>query len=166
MQVPTRRADKIPRAKSDPHLTAEKFLELKNRCERLVNFSRPQAAEEVKRLALMGDFSENAGYQLAKSRLRGINNRITEMEDLMKRAIIIDPNQNNDQIRLGHLVTLEINGRTKQYRILGSAETNPTSGIISHNSPLGAALIHKSVGEKVTIKAGDKIVEYKIIKIE
>jgi len=165
MQVPTRRADKLPRTKSDPHLTAAKYIELKNKLERLVKVSRPRASEEVKRLALMGDFSENAGYQLAKSRLRSINYRALEIEDLLKRAEIIEPNKNSDLVQLGNSVTVEVNHKTKIYKILGSNETNPRTGIISHNSPLGSALIGKRVGDLINIQLVDKTVEYKIIEI-
>jgi transcription elongation GreA/GreB family factor len=165
MQVPTRRADKLPRVKSDPHITAAKFMELQNKVERLIKVSRPRMSEEVKRLALMGDFSENAGYQLAKSRLRGINNRILEMEDLLKRAEIIEPQKNSDRVQLGNSVVVEVNGKRKTYQILGSNETNPSTGIISHNSPLGLALIGKRIGDIAPIQLTDKIVEYKIIEI-
>ncbi|MHB8903906.1 MAG: GreA/GreB family elongation factor [Patescibacteria group bacterium] len=88
MQTPYRKYDKIPRQKSDPHITEDKFEELKNKLAKLKNIQRPREAEEVKRLAAMGDFSENAGYQLAKSRLRGINQRILDIEDLLSRAEI------------------------------------------------------------------------------
>ncbi len=166
MQVPTRRADKLPRTKPDPHITAEKFLELKNKVERMIKISRPKYSEEVKRLALMGDFSENAGYQLAKSRLRSLNYRILDIEDLLKRAEIIEPNKNSDRVQLGNSVIVEINGKTKEYKILGSNETNPSTGIISHNSPLGVALIGKKLGDIAEVQLADRTVEYKIIEIK
>lgn len=166
MQVPTRRADKLPRTKSDPHITAGKFLELKNKVERMIKISRPRYSEEVKRLALMGDFSENAGYQLAKSRLRSLNYRILDIEDLLKRAEIIEPNKNSDRVQLGNSVIVEINDKTKEYKILGSNETNPSTGIISHNSPLGTALIGKKIGDTAEVQLVDRKVGYKIIGIK
>jgi transcription elongation factor GreA len=166
MRVPIRKPGKYTHAKPDPHLTKEKFIELKNKLERLINYSRPQAAEEVKRLALDGDFSENHPYQLAKGRLRGINQRILEIEDHLKRAIIIKPLGKNSQVQLGAHVTVEINGKTKTFQILGSSETNPSTGVISHNSPIGNALIGKKIGDTAKIKLADKVVEYKILKIE
>lgn len=165
MQVPTRRADKLPRQKSDPHLTPEKFQELSATLKKLVEIKRPREASEVKRLAEMGDFSENAGYQMAKGRLRGINRRIDEISDLLKRAEIIIPNQNSE-IELGNLVTLEREGKQKKYRLLGSAETDPNQGIISHNSPLGSALLGKKIGEQVEISLTGKKISYQIINIE
>ena len=114
----------------------------------------------------MCDFSENAGYQMAKSRLRGINRRIDEIEDLLKRAEIIAPQKDASQVELGHLVTLEINGREKKFRLLGSAETDPQNGIISHNSPLGAALLGKKIGTSFQLDLNSRTIEYKIISLE
>jgi len=167
MQTPYRKYDKIPRQKSDPHITEDKFEELKNKLAKLKNIQRPREAEEVKRLAAMGDFSENAGYQLAKSRLRGINQRILDIEDLLSRAEIIKPIINNGKIQLGNFITIE-NLETKKnrtYQLLGSAETNPVSGVISHNSPLGSALLNKRAGEIISLEINHKTINYKIVSI-
>ena len=165
MQVPTRRADKLPRQKSDPHITPEKFQELSATLKKLLEVKRPREASEVKRLAEMGDFSENAGYQMAKGRLRGINKKIDEISDLLKRAEIITPN-NTGEVELGNLITLERNGKEKKYRLLGSEETDPNNGVISHNSPLGSALLGKKIGDQIKISLEERKIEYKIINIE
>ncbi len=168
MQTPYRKYDKIPRQKSDPHITEDKFKELKNKLDKLKNIQRPREAEEVKRLAAMGDFSENAGYQLAKSRLRGINQRILDIEDLLSRAEIIKPIINTGEIQLGNYITIKNleTEKNKTYQLLGSAETNPLTGIISHNSPLGSALLNKRVGEIISLEINDKKISYKIIEIK
>jgi len=166
MQTPIRKYDKIPRQKSDPHITEDKFNELIAKKDRLIKISRPKEAAEVQRMALMGDFSENAGYQLAKSRLRGINNKVTEIEDLLARAEIISSPHNKEEVELGSVVVLEKKGLQKEYRILGSAETNPDKGIISHNSPLGQALLGKKIGEIIELDSPRGPIIYKIIKIK
>ncbi|MDP2830549.1 MAG: transcription elongation factor GreA [bacterium] len=166
MRVPIRKPGQYTHLKPDPHITEEKFKELKDKLEKLKKVSRPRAVKEVKRLALDGDFSENAAYQIAKGRLRGINQRIMEIEDHLKRAIIIKPQENKERVRLGHRVTIEAVGQEKTYLILGSSETNPKEGIISHNSPIGSALIGRKVGDRVKVQLANKEVEYKIIKIE
>jgi transcription elongation factor GreA len=166
MQVPTRRPGKYTNLKTDPHITREKFDELKTKLERLKKISQPRSIVEVKRLAADGDFSENAAYQIAKGRLRGINQGILETENMLKRAVIIERPQDNGTIQLGNQVTVEVNGKQKTYQILGSSETDPERGVISHNSPIGKSLIGQRIGDTVRIQLNNKQVAYKIIKIE
>ncbi len=162
MQLPNRKPGKYTFPTFDPNLTPAKFAELKKHLEKLKTTSRPQTIKEVKRLAEMGDFSENAAYQIAKGRLRGINDKILELEDRLKKAIIIKPTKNNSTVQLGHQVTLRLNNQEKTYLILGSSETSPEKGIISYQSPLGAALLGQRVGGQIKIKNN----QYKIIKIK
>ena len=68
-------------------------------------------------------------------------------------------------MQLGSSVIIETDGRQKTFLILGSSETNPQTGVISHHSPIGASLMGRNVGDKIKIKLADKEVEYKIIKI-
>ena len=166
MRVPYRKPGKYSQMKQDPMLTVAKAKELENKLDRLKNYSRPKAAEEVKRLAEFGDFSENVEYQLAKGKLRGINQAIITIGNQLKNAELIPtPNQTNT-VGIGHTVTIS-NGETeKKYLILGSTETNPTKGIISHVSPLGAALIGKKIGDIIQIKTGGTETSYQLIRIE
>ena len=165
MRVPIRKPGKYAHLKPDLHVTEAKFREFKDKLERL-KASQPAAAQEVKRLAEMGDFSENAAYQMAKGRLRGINEHILELEDRLNHAVMITPMKNVETVQLGHRVTIEIDGKQAAYVILGSAETNPLGGVISHNSPLGSALMGHAVGDTVTIQSGGDGVKCTIIKIE
>ena len=166
MRVPRRKAGEFTFAKPDPLITAEKLTELKANLEKLKNIIQPELASEVKRLALMGDFSENAAYQIAKGRLRGVNQKITDLQKQIDIAEIIETNTKSSTVKIGSLVSVEVNQAIKKYRILGSLETNPSSGVISYNSPFGQALLNKAVGAVLEIKLGDNIVTYKILKIE
>lgn len=152
--------------KQDPMLTEAKAKELENKLERLKYYSRPKTAEEVKRLAELGDFSENVEYQLAKGKLRGINQAILTIENQLKNAEIIPTPKQTHTVGIGHTVTIGNENKTKTYLILGSTETDPTKGIISHVSPLGTALIGKKIGEAITVKTAGKEVSYTILKIE
>lgn len=175
MRIPIRKPEKYTHLKPGAHITEAKFNELQKKLERL-KVVRPSLAAEVKRLAEMGDFSENAAYQIAKGRLRGINQKILDIEDHLRRAIIIKPNKNTETVQLGHEVTIETagkpphqawrEGKQKTYLILGSAETNPRAGIISSSSPIGSALMGRKIGDKVKIKIAGREVEYKILKIK
>lgn len=165
MQTPKRKPGKYAGKKPDPKITLEKYLELKEKLERLVKYSRPPAIKEVKRLASDGDFSENAAYQIAKGRLRGINQRITDIEDWLKRAEIIKPSD-ADIIEVGHRVTVGVGGKEKTYTILGSSETNPDLNIVSHASPIGSALLGRKIDEVIEVVINEKVKKYKIIKIK
>ena len=68
-------------------------------------------------------------------------------------------------VQLGHEVVVEVNGKEKEFLILGSAETNPDKNIISHNSPIGKALIGHRIGDIVKLQLEERIIEYKIIAI-
>ena len=165
MRLPTRKPGKYNGLKPDPYLTLKKYKELQNKLARLKKFSQPRAISEVKRLALDGDFSENAAYSMAKGRLRGINQKILEIEEYLKKAIIIKPGGNQKIVSLGSRVKVLVNGKQKIYQILGSSETNPAEGIISRNSPIGRALIGHKTGETVKIKLANGQTEYKIISL-
>lgn len=166
MRVPIRKPGKYTHQKSDLHITASKLQTFKDELDKLKSIIRPRDILEVKRLSELGDFSENAEYQLAKARLRGINARILELEEAIKNAIIITSGGHSDRIQIGHRVTLEMAGQEHIYQILGSAESNPHQGIISHTSPIGSALIGKKVGDKFIIKIAEKEVGCKILIIE
>ena len=166
MQLPYRKPSKFTHIKPDPNITKAKFKEFQDKLERLKTGSQPRAAAEVRRLAEMGDFSENAAYQIAKGKLRGINQRIMELQYMLEHADIIEGGSPEGRVELGSIVTVDIIGKQKIYQILGSAETDPATGIISHNSPLGQALLGKKVGDLVTVRLPDKTVEYKIIDLK
>lgn len=166
MRIPYRKPGPYSQIKTDPFITKAKFDELKNKLEKLKNFSRPKAAADVARLAELGDFSENMEYQMAKGRLRGINSAILRIENEINNAQIIETDKQNNFIQIGSKVTMESGGKRKTYQILGSMETDPAKGIISHLSALGSALMGRQPGEEIKVQLAGKEVEYKIIKIE
>ncbi|HRH23047.1 MAG TPA: GreA/GreB family elongation factor [Candidatus Magasanikbacteria bacterium] len=165
MQLPYRKPGKYAHTPLDPFITQDKLDQLTRKLARLQN-ERPLLAKEVARLAELGDFSENVEYQLAKGKLRAVNQRILVLENQLKQAQIISSHSDSDIIELGDRVTLESEGRRKTYQILGSAETDPDQGIISHHSPIGEALIGKKVGETIAVDIGKKKIEYLIIQKE
>ncbi len=165
MRVPTRRSEKDALQKIDPHITEEKFTALQSELDRLKKVSRFKLMKEVATLAEMGDLSENAAYQIAKGKLRGINQRILDLEAQLKRAIIIKANLQTNVVQLGSKVTVEIDGMIKAYLILGSTEVDPFKNIISHNSPLGAVLLGASKNQIISREVNNKKVSIKILEI-
>jgi len=163
MQIPKRKPGKYAHVPVDPHLTRATFDALQKQLENVKSQHRP-AVVELQRLAELGDFSENAAYQMAKGRLRAINDKIFELSQRLKHAVIIT-GSTSDRVELGSAVTVEINGKQAVYRVLGSSETNPGKGIISHHSPIGVALMGKKVGDRGSFKLPEKEVFFQVIKI-
>lgn len=161
MQLPKRKPGKYSEFPTDHVMTQGKFDELVIELENLLQ-KRPKAAEEVGRLAELGDFSENVEYQLAKRRLRGINSAILKIDYQINHADIIE-GDNKGVVGLGSVVTIETSKGKKIYTILGASETNPNKGIISYQSPLGSALIGHRVGDIIEI---EKIGECKLVSID
>ena len=164
MQVPRRKSEKYTSIPVDPNMTEDKFNELKIKLQSMLK-TRPSLAKDVQTYAANGDFSENAEYQIAKARLRRLNRAIDETKNLINKAIIIRPGKNLGIAGLGSIVTIESSGKEATYQILGSEESKPERGIISHNSPIGKALLGKRVGEEMIVKIKNKEIKYKIIKI-
>ena len=118
---------------------------MKKHLEQLKKDTLPLAVQEAKRLAEMGDFSDNVAYSIAKGKMRRINGRILSLAEQLKHAVIIKPTGKR-VVELGQKITVMINGKQQTFQILGSSETKPDKGVISHNSPLGRALMGRSVG--------------------
>ena len=166
MQVPRRKReiDHALGQKTDYHLTSAALATLEAEVERLLKFDRPRAAEEVARTQQMGDLSENAAYQEAKNRLRRINSRITGLEDRIRNAVVIT-SRGTGMVEIGSTVVVRVGASERTYEIVGSQETDPARGRISHTSPLGTALLHHAAGETVILEVNRRKMEYEIREV-
>lgn len=154
--------------------TVEKMPMLQEGYEKLneqlkaLKAERPLVVDAIEEARAHGDLSENAEYHAAKERQGQIEASIADIEDKLSRAQIIDPRElSGDRIVFGATVTLlDEDDKSVKYQIVGQAEADAKTGRISYNSPLGRALIGKSVGEEVevTVPAGDRW--YEVNKIE
>lgn len=165
MQIPKRKNEEKSIRKLDPLMTQAKFDELSADLEKMIKIIRPKLIKEVERLGALGDFSENAEYQIAKGKLRGLNNRIDRLAEQLNHAEIIQPNKNNSYIQVGHTVILDVDGQDRTYQILGSTESDPSKGIISKDSPIGQELLGSRVGDVLEMKTASKVIKYKVLKI-
>lgn len=161
----TRRRDDRIHDTGPVYLTQEGLDNLKKRLVRL-NASLPQLIEETKRTAAYGDRSDSAEYKEAKSALRRANSQIIGTEDKLRRSVLINPDKNSGIVQIGSTVVLESAGVKKTYEIVGSIETNPETGRISHKSPLGEALLDKKTGDKFIVKTPGGEKEYIVIQIK
>lgn len=129
---------------------------------------RPRIIEAIAEARAHGDLSENAEYHAAKERQGQVEATISDLEDKLSRAQIIDPKSlSGNKIVFGATVKLlDEDDKPVTYQIVGQAEADAKQGMISYNSPLGRALIGRQVGEdvEVSVPAGDK--SYLVEKIE
>ncbi|CAH0351045.1 transcription elongation factor GreA [soil metagenome] len=121
---------------------------------------RPLIVDAIEEARAHGDLSENAEYHAAKERQGQVEATIADLEDKLSRAQIIDPTTlSGDKIVFGATVTLmDEDDKPVTYQIVGQAEADAKSGMISYNSPLGRALIGRQKGDEVevTVPAGEK----------
>ncbi len=150
------------------YLTKEGLETIKAEHEELTKVKRPQILAQVSNARGLGDLSENAEYAAARDELSFIDGRIAELEELLKHALMIRDSQkakNNHQVRLGSKVTLHVNGKKETFMVVGEWEADPSEKKISHESPLGKALIGKKKGEKVEVEAPAGKILYTIVDI-
>lgn len=116
----------------------------------------------------MGDLSENAEYVAAREELSFIDGRIDELEELIKQAILIQEShvKGNHVVKLGSTVTVHIKSKKEVFTVVGEWEADPKEKKISHESPLGKALLGKRIGDKVEVEAPAGTVSYTIVSVE
>ena len=145
--------------KKQYHLTAEGKVELEAEHAELIA-KRSEIAEKIANARDYGDLSENAEYDAAREEQGILESRIIELEDILQNADIIQPTKSST-VRVGSTVHLE-NGKKVVYQVVGPVEADPLEGKISNESPIGAALMGKKVGDKVRITTPKGQVVYSI----
>jgi transcription elongation factor GreA len=113
---------------------------------------KPLISERIRNAKELGDLSENSEYTTSKEDLARTNSRIKELENLLKTAEVVDNREKNDSISIGSEIIIEINGASKEYKLVGSEESDPSQGLLSYQSPFGEALLGKKIGEQVEIQ--------------
>lgn len=133
------------------YLTQEGFDKLKAEHEFLIQVRRKELATRIQEAKELGDLSENAEYQEAKTEQGFNEGRIEELDNTLKHAVIIKNGQAGDAVQVGSSVEATSAGKTLTFHIVGSNEADPFAGKISNESPLGKALLGKRVGESVAV---------------
>ena len=128
---------------------------------------RREVAEKLKDARAQGDLSENAEYDAAKDEQREIEGRIEEIEEILKYAVVIDA-KDNGSINIGNRVTLQKAGSDREYvfDIVGTTEADSRQHKISNESPVGSALIGKTVGDEIDVESAVGSSHYKVVKVE
>lgn len=150
-------------------LTKEGLESLENELHFLKVERRQEVAQKIKEAREQGDLSENAEYDAAKDEQRDIETRIEEIENILKNAeIVSDDEVNSDKISIGCTVRLKDleEDEELEYKIVGSTEANVLNGLISNESPVGAALIGKKKNNKIEVETPGGVMKFKILSIK
>lgn len=149
-------------------LTKQGLSELKRELDELVNVDRPRLVDRLSYARAQGDLSENSDYQSAREELEFLDGRIDELSEVIKNAAVVATNGNSasDGVGVGTKVTVKVNGKEVVFNIVGEWEADPVNKKISHQSPLGLALVGKKVGDKTEVEAPAGKVTYEVLAVE
>ena len=148
------------------YLSQEGIETIKKELQELKTKKRQEIAVRLQEAKDLGDLSENAEYFEAKEAQSLNENRIIELEKLLKNAVVIETSSEEDIVRVGSTIEVKSNNGPETFNIVGSAEAKPQEGKISNESPLGRAFLGRKIGDEIEIKSPSGITKYKIIKIE
>jgi transcription elongation factor GreA len=149
-------------------LTADGLKKLQEKLDHLKSVKRLEVADRLKAAIALGDLSENSEYDDAKNEQAFLECEIAELEEKIRHAKIIENSVDSNVVSMGSKIVLkdlEFN-ETDEYQLVGSTEADPDEGKISNESPVGAAIIGKSVGEVVEVHVGENIINYEIMEIK
>ena len=152
----------------DIKITKAGLEALKKELSALVDVKRLKIVDRLSNARSQGDLSENSDYQSAREELEFLDGRIDELEELLNQAVLITETHtkgNNHVVKLGSRVSVNIKGKKEEFTVVGEWEADPKEKKISHESPLGKALLGKKVGEMVEVEAPAGKIKYKVLEI-
>lgn len=153
--------------KDTHYLTPEGKEKLEKELQDLKTRGRQELSERLQSAISMGDLSENADYHKAKEDQGFLEGRIQEIKSILHNAEVIETKSSYNEVALGATVTIKESGQEPEtYTIVGRKEANPREGKISHESPIGKALIGHEVGDVVNVNIQDGKIEFEILAIE
>lgn len=148
-------------------LTREGKARLEEELERL-RVQRHAVAERIHNAQEQGTSQNDAEYDDAKQDQGMVEGRILEMEDILRRAEIIDEAgaRHAGRVLIGSGVQVEQDGAKRHYQIVGAPEADPANGKISNQSPVGSALLGKAVGDTVEVNVPKGVIKIRVLKID
>ncbi|MBQ7516108.1 MAG: transcription elongation factor GreA [Schwartzia sp.] len=150
-------------------LTKDGLKKLEDELENLKTVRRKEVAERLKEAIALGDISENSEYDDAKNEQAFIEGRIQELEIKLRNVeVISEDKKSKTTVTMGCTVVLRDMEfeEDEEYTLVGSTEADPSAGLISNESPVGAAILGQKVGATVDVHAPNGLLKYKIVKIK
>lgn len=147
------------------YLSKEKYAELKKELEYLTHERRKEIAEALEAAKSLGDLSENAEYHAAREAQATVEERVAQIEEILRNAVIMTSRHKTDAVGIGSVVTIKKGREEKTYTIVGSEEADLSQGRISNQSPLGKAILGKKKGEEFSYTTPQGVVSGTILDI-
>ena len=146
------------------YVTSAGLENAKKEYEHLVKVKRLDIAERIQKAREFGDLLESSEYDAAMDEQSLVENRISELEEILKSVQVIKEVPKSDFVVIGSTVTIEMDGEVDEFTIVGRVEADPSKKRISNDSPVGSALLGAKVGESVEVAT--PIVRYKCKVLE
>lgn len=150
---------------SKEYISEEGLKKVKLELEDLKTAKRQEIAQRLDDAKRMGDLSENAEYTEAREAQEFNERKIAEIEEMIKKAVVIGKAKNKDEIQIGSAFVVKSHGKEHELTIVGSEEADPAKGKISNESPLGKAFLNKKKGDEVKVKTPKGEAKYTIERI-
>lgn len=148
-------------------LTKEGLEKLKKELDYLVNVRRAEVAQRIHEAKELVGAQNTPEYDDARNEQAFVEGRILTLENIIQNAVIIEEAHDHHRVSLGSTVTvINHKGEREHYTIVGSAEADPKAGRISNESPVGLALLGKSVGDEVEVRAPAGTLRWTIVRID
>ena len=147
-------------------LTQKGYDDLKIEHEDLLKNKKPKAIDRLSKARSMGDLSENSEYTAAKEELAFVEGRVREIEEIINNAQVIENNHVGNLVQVGSSVTVQTDGKSELFQIVGEFEADPMNKKLSQTSPIGQALVGKKAGDWVEVNVPAGKIKYKIVEIK
>ncbi|PIR43132.1 transcription elongation factor GreA [candidate division WWE3 bacterium CG10_big_fil_rev_8_21_14_0_10_32_10] len=147
------------------YLTELRAAELDKELRYLKEEEEPRIAKAIKEAREMGSLEDNTDFDLSMDQQAVIAARVREIESLLSNAKIIKQKAKVSSVGVGCKVIVEVEGRQDAFEIVGVAEAAPHQGRISHESPVGKALVGSKIGQEVLVETEVYSTIYKIVDI-
>lgn len=148
------------------YLTEEGLNEIKKELDYLKQVRRPEVINALKDARALGDLSENAEYDAARTEQAEVEGKIVELEAMIEKAIVITE-VDKDKVSIGSRVKIKYidDNETEEYTIVGSKEADPFQNRISNESPIAKAILGSTVGSKVFVDSPNGKYQVEIVEI-
>ena len=148
------------------YISKEGLEKLKNDLIERKTLKRQDIAERLEHAKALGDLSENEEYQEVKAEQELLESEISELEERIRDAVIIEKNSHTDKVTVGSTITVKSGDGEETYTIVGPEEANPVNGKISNESPMGKAFLGHRPGDTVDVQAPGGVRKYQVVGIK